>query len=189
MKGKHITIKLDTAVMPNVPSDLVEKANDLYRYLMGTHEVLGVQLATIYQYLDQFREFLAPYVSCSKGCSHCCNMDVQLSPLEAAFIQVKSGRIMQQGNTLTTGHREPCTFLDEDTGACTIYDARPLACRVFHALGDPENCRPGRKQMQYGHPPTYGNDIFANIMRWVRHHDVQNGWIPRDIRDFFPAQD
>ncbi len=183
-KNKYIGIRIEESVMPNIPDDLVEKANALYQYLMTTRDTLGEQLHAIYQYLDIFRPYLAPYMSCSKGCSHCCHIDVQLSPLEAAYIQMRTGVVMSQPRSITTGHTTPCPFLSE-AGACGIYEARPLACRIFHAMGDPENCRPGRNQIQYGHPPNYGNDIFANLMRWMRHQETQNNWSARDIRDFF----
>lgn len=184
-KNKYFSIRIEESAMPNIPSDLVEKANALYQYLMSTKDTLGVQLHAIYRYLDGFQPYLAPYMSCSKGCSHCCHMDVQLSPLEAAYIQMRTGTQMHQPRSLTTGHLTPCPFLSE-AGACSVYDARPLVCRIFHAMGDPENCRPGRDQLQYGHPPTYGNEVFANLMGWIRHQETQNGWSPRDIRDFFP---
>jgi Fe-S-cluster containining protein len=34
-----------------------------------------------------------------------------------------------------------CTFLDKPSGLCTIYDTRPLACRLFDCAGE------GREQL------------------------------------------
>lgn len=174
----------DQKTLPKIPPELIAKANNLYLYLMQSPDMLGVKLERVYRYLDDFRVYLAPHVSCNKGCSHCCHMDVQLSPLEASLIQMHTGITMQLGNQLSTGHRDACPFLASD-GACSVYQVRPMVCRTFHALGEPENCKPGRQQLQYGHPPTYGNDIFANLFSWISQIQVHHGWQPKDIRDFF----
>lgn len=36
----------------------------------------------------------------------------------------------------------PCGFLDQETGLCRIYPVRPVACRYFFSLDEPENCSP-----------------------------------------------
>lgn len=174
---------------PPVPAPLIEKANNLYSYLMYANAPLGEQLEAVYRYTDEFNAFLAPLMSCGKGCSHCCHIDVQITVLEAEYIQVKRGIPAQVNAGLTHGHREACPFL-APWGACSIYEARPLICRLYHVAGDPENCKPGRDQMLYVNPKDnhYGNDIFANLMKWLMHVAESN---PEcrfgDIRDFFPG--
>jgi Fe-S-cluster containining protein len=171
--------------LPPIPRALVNEANALYDSLNQLGRQLGEQLTLVYAYLDKFGPYVSTFASCSKGCSHCCSMDVQLTTLEAEYIQVHTGVPLRAAGRLTTGHRSPCPFLT-DAGACGIYRFRPLVCRIFHALGDPENCRPGREQIQYGAPPQYGNDIFLNLLGWVNHVTIHADGTCRDIRDFFP---
>lgn len=171
--------------LPPIPRSLIDNANALYASLNEPGQQLGAQLKRVYSYLDTFKPYVSEFVSCSKGCSHCCAMDVQLTTLEAGYIEVYTGVPVRLDGRLTTGHREACPFLT-DVGACGIYEHRPLVCRIFHALGDPENCRPGRSQIQYGAPPQYGNDIFANLIGWVHHVNAYGNGTCKDIRDFFP---
>jgi len=37
---------------------------------------------------------------------------------------------------------EPCVFLDAQRGACTVYERRPLPCRMHFSLDDPALCDP-----------------------------------------------
>jgi Fe-S-cluster containining protein len=36
----------------------------------------------------------------------------------------------------------PCGFLNQEDGTCRIYPVRPIACRFFFSLDDPETCSP-----------------------------------------------
>lgn len=173
--------------LPPVPRPLVEKANALYTYLMHSRAPLGEQLQAVYRYTDEFSPFIAPFMSCSKGCSYCCHMDVQITTLEAEYIQVHAGVTLRDAGTITTGHRDPCPFLARG-GSCGIYSSRPLMCRLYHAVGEPANCQPGRSQIHYGHAPLFGNPIYANLVRWVHHATIDGGGTLRDLRDFFPGR-
>jgi len=177
----------NTQDLPPVPKDLVEKTNALYSYLMHSGAPLNMQLQAVYHYLDEFQPYIAQFVSCSKGCSHCCRIDIQITTLEAEYIQVYTGIPIQLKATLssiTTGHRDACPFLLKDN-ACGIYSVRPLMCRIYHAFGEPENCKHGRRQVHYGQSPNFGNDIFANLVRWTHHVVINGGGALLDIRDFF----
>jgi len=37
--------------------------------------------------------------------------------------------------------KRPCMLVD-DRGACSVYPVRPLTCRIFVSLGEPEKCNP-----------------------------------------------
>ena len=171
--------------LPPVPRPLVEKANALYTYLVHSRAPLYEQLHAVYRYTDEFSSFISQFMSCSKGCAYCCHMDVQMTTLEAEYIQVNAGVALRITKSITTGHRDPCPFLAKG-GSCGIYSARPLACRLYHAAGEPANCQPGRLQNHYGHAPLFGNPIYANLVRWVHHVMIEGGGALRDIRDFFP---
>jgi len=46
--------------------------------------------------------------------------------------------------------KQPCVFLDRQRKTCTVYDVRPLACRMHFSLDDPDLCDPDRR----GDPQT-----------------------------------
>lgn len=172
--------------IPPIPRQLVEKANALYVYLNQPGDQLGKRLQAVYRYSDELCQFISKFMSCSRGCSFCCSIDVQITTLEAHYIQEQSRIRASGGTSITTGHRDPCPFVASD-GSCSIYTFRPLACRIYHAAGEPINCRPGGIQLQYGHPPLFGNEIFANLIGWTQHVTIGAGGTVRDIRDFFPV--
>lgn len=173
-------------VLPPVPRPLVDKANALYVYLTQSGESLGEKLRAVYRYTDEFSQFISQFMSCGRGCSYCCSIDVQVTALEAHYIQDAIGVRARHGVSISTGHRDPCPFVAMD-GSCGIYPVRPLVCRIYHAAGEPMNCRLGETQIQYGHPPSFGNDIYANLVRWTHHVTIEAGGTLRDIRDFFPV--
>ncbi|MCW2247860.1 Fe-S-cluster containining protein [Azospirillum fermentarium] len=173
--------------LPPIPPELVDAANALVPYLNDASRTLGEKLAAIYAYLDRFAPFVRTFATCSMGCAHCCKIDVQITTLEAEYIQMMTGVPYRPGAGLSTGHKDACPFLAKDRG-CGIYRHRPLACRIYHAVGDPEDCKPGRIQMQYGGPPDHGNPIYASYVRWLHFTMAEIGGTVRDIRDFFPCR-
>lgn len=171
--------------LPPIPLNLIEAANVLVPYLNDPNISMGEKLRSIYDYLDQFSLFAKSFTTCSKGCSHCCRIDVHITSLEAEYIQVMTGIPYRPGRTVTKDHTSRCPFLS-DVGGCGIYQHRPLACRIYHAVGVPDDCAPGRTQMQYGAPPQFGNPIYASFVRWLQFNMIHLGGNIRDIRDFFP---
>lgn len=97
---------------------------------------------------------------CGPGCGNCCSLtvnctlaeamaitaglnDTQWQKLEAtvARIMAHAGR-SDDARTFLTGYKQavgPCPFLDEGSN-CTIYPARPLACRALLATRPPDWC-------------------------------------------------
>jgi len=115
-------------------------------------------------------------ITCKKGCSHCCSRIVVASRLEALalaeYIEAHSG---EEFNTLIdhiNTHAEtqknfidersekqdedaiwfnkqiPCPLLKD--GICSMYEGRPLSCRIHNSLDDPEKClEPVRNAAQH----------------------------------------
>jgi uncharacterized protein len=88
-------------------------------------------------------------IACQAGCSHCCNARVEVIAPEALLVaagivslgddhmkatlaQLERHVASFDGDALAWTSRKPCPFLVD--GLCSIYDARPAACRKAHSL-------------------------------------------------------
>ena len=91
-------------------------------------------------------------VACARGCSYCCHLRVEIRPHEAFVlahhIQTKCSpeqrarvlpRIADNLERIALLSRDqhvragiPCALLDDD--ACSVYAARPAACRKYHSV-------------------------------------------------------
>jgi Fe-S-cluster containining protein len=95
-------------------------------------------------------------VSCKKGCSSCCHMEVEITNYETELLAlaVKNGfaidrerlSIQSERNLQDPQWRDPsvrtqsrCVFLDEQ-GACGIYPLRPVMCRRHSVTSPAKNC-------------------------------------------------
>ena len=136
--------------------------------------------------------------ACRAGCAHCCHIPVALSGKEAELLAKASGRTiteprapirpallsdpaqveaatarLQQWPTGT-----PCPFLVDS--ACSVYAARPLACRVLINLDDDDLlCRhseDGPAEVPYADSRVLRALALA----------AQPSEVLADIRDFFP---
>jgi Fe-S-cluster containining protein len=86
-------------------------------------------------------------------CGDCCRLLILEAQVEDALVEpriAENGDPIYQAPELTaTGTREligyllnstenggACAFLDRQTNLCTIYETRPLMCRLFNCDGD-----------------------------------------------------
>lgn len=89
--------------------------------------------------------------ACRNGCSHCCNITVPISRVEAEVIARETGarlnknaglKMMDDSTDLQAivsdmsaiYYGMPCSFLSK--GQCSIYSHRPLACRLLLNMDD-----------------------------------------------------
>jgi len=89
--------------------------------------------------------------ACRTGCSHCCNITVPISRVEAEVIARETGARLNKNAGMKMGDESadlqaivsdmsaiyygmPCTFLNN--GKCSIYESRPLACRLLLNMDD-----------------------------------------------------
>lgn len=147
-----------------------------------------VRLARIRQSVETLFSYAHEFVACKKGCAYCCYQQIQISSLEAEYIREKTGifpaklsaapsRDLQEfsGNT-------PCPFLKQ--GACSIYEHRPIICRIHVSL-DADNtwCR-----FENWHVPgaSVPKPTFHSIAEAFFELNQKSGSLVADIRDFFP---
>ncbi|ANO35471.1 hypothetical protein A6E01_19860 (plasmid) [Vibrio breoganii] len=73
---------------------------------------------------------------CVRGCAQCCTVAVDVSYLEAMYIADSTGVELRLDKTVSkTGG---CPFLVDN--CCSIYEYRPIACRMFHTIDHPKYC-------------------------------------------------
>jgi Fe-S-cluster containining protein len=90
--------------------------------------------------------------ACAASCSYCCHMPVHLTAIEALAVAQHAvdtfdetarehaaqrlastaASIAEMDEHAFKNSRTPCALLGKD-GTCTVYAARPLACRGFHS--------------------------------------------------------
>jgi Fe-S-cluster containining protein len=91
-------------------------------------------------------------VACSRGCSYCCSLQVQVAPHEAfalaqwlgknfsaerlaavtGKLRDNAAKTRAMGDATRKRSNLACALLGDD-GACTAYEARPAQCRRFHS--------------------------------------------------------
>jgi Fe-S-cluster containining protein len=95
-------------------------------------------------------------VSCFKGCSACCHMEVEVTSYEADILKdivegghvIDSARLQKQSERDVQdplwrqgmrGENNRCVFLNGE-GACSIYEKRPVMCRRHSVTSPAKNC-------------------------------------------------
>ena len=148
-----------------------------------------VKLARIRKSVETLFAYTEGYVACKMGCAYCCHQAVDISRLEAEFIQDKTGIMYAQVSNpplrdpLTFSEKTPCPFLKQ--GVCSIYEYRPLICRLAVNLDrDPYWCK-----FENWHNPggAVPKPTFHSIYDAYSELNVKAGSVMADIRDFFPV--
>lgn len=112
----------------------------------------NAKLTMLRKLIDGLNVLIVQNIACSKGCSSCCYMATLTFSIEVENIstQVKIKPKKFKGifknlndeklaNIQHTIQGVPCTFLKNNE--CSIYDIRPLACRLHHNLSNsPQMC-------------------------------------------------
>ncbi|MEM1349943.1 MAG: YkgJ family cysteine cluster protein [Myxococcota bacterium] len=97
---------------------------------MSEHDPLSM-IRDIHRDIDREANELAAAhagrLQCGLGCSGCCDDDLTVWRAEAERILEEFGELLAEAQPHPVGR---CAMLDEQTGACRIYSARPYVCRT-----------------------------------------------------------
>jgi len=128
--------------------------------------------------LGQFRrrENSPHKISCQKGCSYCCYMNIAIFKEEARLLasKIKKKKIKfnrkeyeyQVGKGMNTpedywNDPRPCIFLDTKTRSCNIYDDRPATCRKYFVVNKPSLCKiEAGSSDKVASPPMINSEIL-----------------------------
>lgn len=147
---------------------------------------------------------VTPHTPCTKGCSHCCYMAVEVSSFEADMISRYLGRNKAtEGQVISIDNVEEakqeqdrsvrkytgvkCSLLGDD-GKCTVYPVRPIACRTHHNMGpDETNCVIVTAPLE--DLPTTPHINLNEFLFYQAAVMVQGRTTWADIREWFPKQE
>jgi Fe-S-cluster containining protein len=117
---------------------------------------LATAVVTFHKRVDQVLETtIANHgvkVACTRGCSYCCSLQVEVQPHETftlaewlkhhfsperlaaviAKLRANAAKTRAMGPEARKRSNLACALLGDD-GACTAYEARPAQCRRFHS--------------------------------------------------------
>jgi len=149
--------------------------------MMGIHRLLD----------DTVAEHVVKH-SCTRGCSHCCHLSVDIWPPEAQVIEryCKEHNIpidleylgKQMGYApleLPISPVSACVFLKN--GECSIYEARPIMCRKYFVATPPEQC----DHKKYT-PQNYRVTMVANVYVELVVSAVINALEPKFVAERMP---
>lgn len=125
------------AAIDAMPHGLDEADDRLPATLASMNASSKVKLVRLHSFADEVATFVAPHAACRRGCDSCCRMDVSITSLEAERLAAVSGRRTRRpppapSRAPTRFAGVPCPFLKH--GACSVYEARPFACRSHFAF-------------------------------------------------------
>lgn len=147
------------------------------------------KLAKIYEIVGRLDKWKTGVTPCKRGCSGCCHMNVQISGIEARYIERKTRHKAVAltdsiQHDITEFEGQACPFLKDR--ACSIYEHRPHACRM-HMTFDADSywCQPGR--LNQATLAFVNSKEVALAVAMLEIEQVGNERAcGADIRDFFP---
>jgi hypothetical protein len=149
--------------------------------------------ARVIRIATEVNEAIAPVAACRRGCSHCCRQGLMIFEHEAVLLAEVSGRelVRQPWQPLQAVDEDldsmigtPCPFLDNDS--CSVYEHRPLFCRLRHSLNEnPNDC--AIDSVTHGQVATYAAEVMF-IDPYVELSVKTNGIEPlASIHRYFPT--
>jgi len=147
--------------LPNeIKMEFANAVQDLNNQIVKVADEEGIHVAisSVHKFVDdEVEKAKIKYseegkaISCKRGCSFCCYIHVDISPPEAMRVLSKinltekqvehlerqKGYNLNNWTELPYAHRK-CVFLEN--GECSVYEDRPLSCRKYMVVNEPEIC-------------------------------------------------
>ena len=106
----------------------------------------GEELKWLREEIDLAIDESSDETKCAKGCHHCCFHPITLSQEE--FRSIQEAPISKERLNAQIGHfsaDQPISYEDRaciylKDGQCSVYEERPLICRLTHVSSVPQNC-------------------------------------------------
>lgn len=177
------------ALLAAIPVEIHRREEKLVGELRLMNAKPMVKLARIRKSVETLFAYAEGRVACKVGCAYCCHQAVDISRLEAEYIGEKTGvnpaklGVVVPRDPLTFSELTPCTFLKK--GVCSIYEYRPLICRIHVSLDvDDYWCRFENWHKAGGGVPK---PTFHSIFNAYAELNQKSGSVVADIRDYFPV--
>lgn len=133
---------------------------------------------------DRIQAAVEPEAACHRGCSACCTIQVEMTGWEAGLLAKELGLTLlvpdkphDAASKVSQLSGAACGFLKD--GQCSIYAARPLACRLHHSLGPDATMCQSDVPLENSIVPRLNLRIY-----WLGYAMCSAGTAVGDIADF-----
>lgn len=172
----------ETRALPDIPENVINDCQILHVTLNSIKNDPFLKINLIYKFLNTFGEFASTFTVCQKGCSACCKISIEMTALEASYIEKNTSHRIRVNKQRKLKTNTDCPFLT--SGNCSIYEYRPFNCRTFFTVDNPKYCEtPDEPHRTYGNKGGQGIKIIYELRKYI---DQLNGKRKKcDIRFFF----
>jgi len=177
------------AFLAAIPVEVHRREEKLVGILRSMNAKPMVKLAQIRKLVETLFAYADGHVVCKAGCAYCCHLKIEVSRLEAEYIGEKTGVIparlveVVRRDPHAFSEQTPCPFLKK--GMCSIYEYRPLICRMHVSMDvDDYWCRFENWKNPGGAVPK---PKFHSILNAYIELNEKSGSVLADIRDYFPV--
>jgi Fe-S-cluster containining protein len=178
------------ATNPWMQSESMMKTTDKIQSMNASP---ALKLAKLTELANKVDETLRPHYTCSKGCCGCCSINTLIYRYEAVRLSELTSRqmvdlpIRSRSRVLSVGkaaHGKQCVFVVD--GACSVYENRPMICRLHHSFLKPIYCNAFANPGGLRTWARYNPDIIE-----IPYHILALSLRPREpwgsITEFFPS--
>jgi len=174
--------RYDIRELPDIPDDIYNESKSLKVVLASIKADPFLKLKLIYDFLDRYSQFASTFTVCTKGCSACCKINVNMTALEASYIEKNTSHRIINNKPRKPKTNTDCPFLI--SGNCSVYEFRPFNCRTFFTIDNPKYCKtPDEPHQVHGSGGGQGVPVLYQFREYI---DRLNGKREvADIRCFF----